>query len=228
MRTPAKALMLAAAVHVTVIAAPSIAFAQPHDSAPSPTATSSSGNDTIVTKNGGMLRGTIIEVLPEVQVRIQLATGEVATVPSSQVDRIEHVAAPSAPVPAAARPDEWAGQPGTHAPHLWVERAGERLSTLDLFERGWVLLAEDAHWIAAAMKTDETLGVAVAGLHLGVEIRPEDPALFRKAFGIGAGGASLIRPDGVIAWRSVEAPQDPAGALTDARGEVSFAERRPR
>jgi putative polyketide hydroxylase len=131
-------------------------------------------------------------------------------------------------LPSAARPDEWAGQPGTHAPHLWVERAGERLSTLDLFERGWVLLAEDAHWIAAAMKTDETLGVAVAGLHLGVEIRPEDPALFRKAFGIGAGGASLIRPDGVIAWRSVEAPQDPAGALTDALGEVSFAERRPR
>jgi hypothetical protein len=97
MRTPAKALMLAAAVHVTVIAAPSIAFAQTHDSAPSPTATSSSGNDTIVTKNGGMLRGTIIEAIPDVQVRIQLVTGEIVTVPWPRLERIDYGAPSSSP-----------------------------------------------------------------------------------------------------------------------------------
>jgi len=101
-----KALMLGAAVHLSLVAAPSASFAQSRGPDPAPAAARPTGDDIVHTKNGGLLRGTIIEVLPEVQVRIQLATGEVATVPSSQVDRIEHVAAPSAPVPAAARPDE--------------------------------------------------------------------------------------------------------------------------
>jgi hypothetical protein len=103
MRTPAKALMLAAAVHVTVIAAPSIAFAQTHDSAPSPAATRSSGNDTIATKNGGMLRGTIIEALPDVQVRIQLVTGEIVAVPWPQLERIDYGAPSSSPPQAPER-----------------------------------------------------------------------------------------------------------------------------
>jgi hypothetical protein len=105
MRTPAKALMLAAAVHVTVIAGPSIAFAQTHDAAPSPTATRSSGNDTITTKNGGMLRGTIIESLPGVQARIQLATGEIVAVPWPRIERIDY-GAPSPSPPQAPEKEE--------------------------------------------------------------------------------------------------------------------------
>jgi putative polyketide hydroxylase len=124
-------------------------------------------------------------------------------------------------LPAAARPDEWAGQPGTRAQHLWIERAGERVSTLDLFERTWVLLTEDPRWVAAALKTRETLGVPLESVHVGVDIElPEQPA-FRAAFGIGAGGASLIRPDGVVAWRSVEMTGDPAAVLAEALAKVS-------
>ena len=112
-------------------------------------------------------------------------------------------------LPAAARPDEWAGQPGTRAPHLWLERAGERISTLDLFERDWVLLAEDPRWSAAAATTSERLGIATTCLRVGVDVQLPDRAAFRRAFGIGASGASLIRPDGHIAWRSVETPTRP-------------------
>ncbi len=32
-------------------------------------------------------------------------------------------------------------RPGTRAPHVWLDRDGERISTLDLFGRGFVLLA---------------------------------------------------------------------------------------
>src|SRR4029079_6614721 len=32
------------------------------------------------------------------------------------------------------------GRPGSRAPHLWIARNGERLSTLDLFNRSYVLL----------------------------------------------------------------------------------------
>jgi putative polyketide hydroxylase len=130
-------------------------------------------------------------------------------------------------LPSAARPDEWAGQPGTRAPHIWVERGGERSSTLDFFERGWVLLTEHARWLDAAAKASETLGVHVQVLRLSAGMRAEDSVSLRKAFGIGFGGASLIRPDGFVAWRSVELPDDPVAGLADALAAVSAVARQP-
>jgi hypothetical protein len=56
------------------------------------------GSDVVYMKNGGMLRGTIIDAIPNSQARIQLATGEIATVPWSEVARIEHAA--TIPTPA--------------------------------------------------------------------------------------------------------------------------------
>jgi hypothetical protein len=99
------------------------------------------------------------------------------------------------------------------------------LSTLDLFERGWVLLTEHALWFDAATKASETLGIPVQVLRLGVDVRAEDSVSMRKAFGIASGGASLIRPDGVVAWRSVELPDDPVASLADALAAVSSAAR---
>jgi hypothetical protein len=45
-------------------------------------------------------------------------------------------------------------RPGSRAPHVWLERGGERLSTIDLFGGGFVLLtgAEGGTWIDAATK----------------------------------------------------------------------------
>ncbi|HXJ23243.1 MAG TPA: FAD-dependent monooxygenase [Polyangia bacterium] len=107
-------------------------------------------------------------------------------------------------LPPAARPDQWAGQPGTRAPHLWVERSGQRVSTLDLFQRAWVLLADGDAWRAAAGPVEV--------LQLGVDF-VTDPAAFLRAFGLQPGGASLIRPDGYIAWRAVEPAGDPVREL---------------
>ena len=56
---------------------------------------------------------------------------------------------------------------------------------------------------------------------------PVDEAVFRRdvraAFGIGTQGASLIRPDGYVAWRSCEGPADPTAALTAALARVASA-----
>ncbi|WP_437813826.1 FAD-dependent monooxygenase [Sorangium sp. So ce1078] len=128
-------------------------------------------------------------------------------------------------LPPALRPEQWAGQPGTRAPHAWVVRGDERLSTLDLFQRAWVLLADDARWCPAAARAGEQLGVELECIHIGVNVRPSDEEALRKAFGLGVGGASLVRPDGYVAWRSVDLPADPLGALTDALGRVSSAAR---
>ncbi|HUR09021.1 MAG TPA: FAD-dependent monooxygenase, partial [Nonomuraea sp.] len=121
-------------------------------------------------------------------------------------------------LPPAARPEEWAGQPGTRAPHLWLAGDGERLSTLDLFQRGWVLLAESDQWSAAAEQATEKTGVTVHFHPIGGRLQPEE---FRRAFGLSHDGASLVRPDGYIAWRSRDLPVQSADTLTQALGEVS-------
>jgi FAD binding domain len=37
---------------------------------------------------------------------------------------------------------------------------------------------------------------------------------FADAYGLGAGGATLVRPDGFVAWRAAPAPDNPAGELS--------------
>jgi putative polyketide hydroxylase len=126
-------------------------------------------------------------------------------------------------LPPALPPNQWAGQPGTRAPHLWVSKDGQTISTLDLFQRGWVLLAHDQLWLPAVAQASEALGIELRCVRVGLDIVPLDQAAFRLAFGLRDTGASLIRPDGFIAWRSAELPADPVHALTDALRTVSSA-----
>jgi hypothetical protein len=108
-------------------------------------------------------------------------------------------------LPPARRPEEWVGQPGTRAPHLWIEKDGRRISTLDLFQRSWVLLTEDDRWCRAAAEVARELGVALESVVVGLDVKPAEPGTLDavlSAFGIGKGGASLVRPDGYVAWRN--------------------------
>lgn len=130
-------------------------------------------------------------------------------------------------LPPALRPDQWAGQPGTRAPHLWLTRDGARLSTLDLFQRGWVLLTEDERWCDAADQAATRLGVKLDCQYIGVDLVTATPEASRTAFGIGPSGASLVRPDGYIAWRSMDLPADATRALTDVLRDVAAAAAKP-
>jgi len=60
-------------------------------------------------------------------------------------------------------------------------------------------------------------------VQVGTDATPVEPAAFLTAYGLQPGGATLVRPDGYIAWRAVTAPADPAQALTTALAEVSAA-----
>lgn len=111
------------------------------------------------------------------------------------------------------------GRPGARAPHLALARRGERLSTLDLFGRGFVLLcgAEGAAWCAAARRVAERLGIELEAYRLG---EGGDLAVldgrWPEAYGIDLGGAVLVRPDGVVGWRTRGAPAKPEQALDQA------------
>jgi putative polyketide hydroxylase len=62
-------------------------------------------------------------------------------------------------LPPALRPEQWAGQPGTRAPHLWVSKDAEQFSTLDLLQREWVLFVA---WRSTDLPTDPVGAVADA------------------------------------------------------------------
>lgn len=126
-------------------------------------------------------------------------------------------------LPPAQRPDQWAGQPGTRAPHLWLTRHGERLSTLDLFQSGWVLLANNDAWATAVAQVAEYLDLDLTCVRCGGEVEAEEPGALLAAFGLGQNGASLVRPDGYIAWRAGALPADPQAALRAALNRVAFA-----
>jgi putative polyketide hydroxylase len=138
-----------------------------------------------------------------------------------QLYRSSAVLGASDQLPAALRPDQWAGQPGTRAPHLALRHAdGRTTSTLDLFGRDWVLLSQDDNWRNTASLASELLGIGVTFVHIDAA-RVLGPLTFQRSYGITPGGASLVRPDGYIAARWTIAPADPACELTDALRRVA-------
>jgi 2-polyprenyl-6-methoxyphenol hydroxylase-like FAD-dependent oxidoreductase len=108
------------------------------------------------------------------------------------------------------------GRPGSRGPHVWIQQRGQRISTLDLFRGSFVLLAgPDANaWFDAAPKA----AARFAGLELDTHRIVDDG--FTAAYGISPSGASLVRPDGFIAWRSVSGSGDPARELSRVLGAI--------
>jgi putative polyketide hydroxylase len=100
------------------------------------------------------------------------------------------------------------GRPGSRAPHVWIDRDGTRVSTLDLFTGAFVLLSgtEGQAWVDAARS------VAGEFAALPLEAHVVDASV-TTAYGISATGASLVRPDGFVAWRSPDGARDAAGEL---------------
>ena len=107
------------------------------------------------------------------------------------------------------------GLPGSRAPHLWLTRAGQPVSTLDLTGNFLLLAGADgAEWLRAAAETAD-LGVPLDTYCVGKDLT--DPqGLFCEAYGISAKGATLVRPDGFVAWRNTGGAADCAKTLREA------------
>lgn len=58
---------------------------------------------------------------------------------------------------------------------------------------------------------------------VGTDFVPASLDASRAAFGIGAAGATLVRPDGYVAWRATTMPDDAEHALGSAIAQVAFA-----
>ncbi|GAC1377173.1 MAG: FAD-dependent oxidoreductase [Ktedonobacteraceae bacterium] len=106
------------------------------------------------------------------------------------------------------------GRPGTRAPHVWFERDGERISTIDLCTTQFVLLVGEAGgaWARAAQEVAAQLKFPLVIYRVGPHSSQSDLRDLRDlsdpgqhwyaAYGIAVDGATLLRPDGFVAWRA--------------------------
>ena len=117
-------------------------------------------------------------------------------------------------------PRESQGRPGSRAPHVWIEKdgpsttlgTGQRISTLDLFGRGFVLLTTPggAAWVDASRAAARQ----IPGLDFDAHVIPSPE--FATAYGLGDNGAVIVRPDGFVAWRSKTITSDPGRTVASA------------
>ncbi|MGW5849770.1 FAD-dependent oxidoreductase [Streptomyces sp. NPDC055254] len=117
------------------------------------------------------------------------------------------------------------GEPGTRAPHMWLHDGGVQKSTIDLYERSFVLLSsEGTPWREAARSLAEQLGVRLEAYAVGTgpdaDLAARDGVDWAEVHGATPAGAVLVRPDGFVAWRSPGAVEDAEAVLHEVLGAL--------
>ena len=112
------------------------------------------------------------------------------------------------------------GRPGTRVPHLWVQRHGQRISTLDVCDKRFVILAAEGGgdaWRSAVEKVADSLNIDLGVYTIGSSgdlVDANNQWLYLA--GLSASGALLVRPDGFVAWRAYAQ----SGSLTETLSQV--------
>jgi 2-polyprenyl-6-methoxyphenol hydroxylase-like FAD-dependent oxidoreductase len=113
---------------------------------------------------------------------------------------------PGEGAPLYEHPRESKGRPGSRAPHVFLDRGGAPVSTLDLFGRGYVLLAGSAGgaWHDVAVAAADGLGLPLDAYVVGSDEVADSDGGFADAYGISVAGAVIVRPDGIVGWRAAD------------------------
>ncbi len=101
-------------------------------------------------------------------------------------------------------PRESKAMPGTRAPHFYLEKDAERISTLDIFGRCLVLLtgSQGKTWSECASAAARQSRIDLDIYSVGGASLKDPSGEFEAAYGISSTGAVLVRPDGFVAWRA--------------------------
>lgn len=115
-------------------------------------------------------------------------------------------------------------RPGHRLPHAWLDVNGRRVSTHDfLGSQGEFLLianADGQEWCDAAAAVSEELPVSIKAIRIGVDACVDAERRWLEVSGVGRAGAILVRPDGMVAWRSQDLGQRPTAVLTEVIRQV--------
>lgn len=150
--------------------------------------------------------------LPDLQEQLSIMHPIVGYRYSSEAILSEEATTPARDGIELLKPLELNGLPGTRVPHLWVEREGQRLSTLDLLDGRFILLVGPGGtaWDAAAPEVAASLGIELATYRIGSDSGLLDgDKSWQIKMGISVEGVVLVRPDGFVAWRSSRQPKNP-------------------
>lgn len=114
-------------------------------------------------------------------------------------------------------------RPGHRAPHVWLQKGWQTLSTIDLVSPEFTLLtgAGGCDWEAIAERVGRRFGLDLRCFAIGPGTDLQDvEGTFLQRFGIAPDGAVLVRPDGWVAWRTARMYQSSEKALADALAQV--------
>ncbi len=154
-----------------------------------------------VTRVAPYLGGEDIQPLvDDISVEIGLRCNSSAVIPDGDAD-------PAAEPLLHEHPDSSQGRPGSRAPHVAIGDGDPPVSTLDLFGTNMTLLggrARPTRWRVGG-RAREQIPLDTHVITVGD---------FPGAYGISDSGAALVRPDGIVAWRS---PDDAQRLRGDAR-----------
>jgi 2-polyprenyl-6-methoxyphenol hydroxylase-like FAD-dependent oxidoreductase len=121
-------------------------------------------------------------------------------------------------------PHSPSGRPGTRVPHVMLQRGDAAVSTHDLPENGFALIAgARGHAWTEAADTLAATGIPLKAYRVGPDGDLADPGgRLEQLVGIGAEGALLLRPDGVIGWRAAGRHAGPRAMLDDVMTRLTF------
>lgn len=124
-------------------------------------------------------------------------------------------------------PSEYAptSLPGSRAPHVKLIKNGNAISSLDLFEKNFVLLigATGEAWRTAANDLSPTLTIPLAVYKIATDGDLIDPDnIWCDTYDISSSGAVLVRPDGHVAWRSRLIVDNPKAELEKCLGNFQI------
>ena len=116
-----------------------------------------------------------------------------------------------------------AGRPGERAPHAWLTRDGARISTLDLFGRRFVVVGgpDSESWCRAAEAVRDQRGIALDVHRVGANGLTDPDGTLLGAYAMTSRDVVLIRPDGVVGWRS-KTPAGSPSAIAGALSQLTF------
>jgi 2-polyprenyl-6-methoxyphenol hydroxylase-like FAD-dependent oxidoreductase len=108
-------------------------------------------------------------------------------------------------------------RPGSRAPHVWLKRGNDEISSIDLIGPHFLLMAgaQGEAWRRGAQGLNISWPPLVAHV-IGKDSEVSDPdGNWHRSYGIDPDGAVLVRPDGYVAWRSRNGVSNPDTALRE-------------
>jgi len=107
-------------------------------------------------------------------------------------------------------------RPGARAPHVRLRTdSGRCVSTIELLDGHWTLLTfgDASAWRRAADHVQSEVGIPLRTFGIGEDfgdgvdlVDAEQPGVWRTVYGLDAGGAVVVRPDGHVATRWCRPP----------------------